>query len=327
MSRIKVGFLGCGGIANRHAGALAALKDEFELVTACELDPARAAAFADKHGGQCFASIDALLDQAQPQLVIATLPPNVRGGEIEKVAAAGVNLLVEKPIALDLAKAQSIVDAAEKAGVIAANGFMYRFGDAVERWKASDTGKVGLFSGSYHCNALHADWWRVKACSGGQLVEQVIHLVDLVRVFVGEPDTVYARTANLFHRDTPRYDIEDVSAIVFGWDDGRLATLTASNIAVPGTWHKDWSVFAEKMTGRFTGWNDAELIRTVGEVSRETVAGKTDPFVAQLADLARAIRTKRPPRVSLRDGMQTLRLALAAHRSASEGHEVRIDSL
>jgi len=324
MTRIRAGFLGCGGIANRHAGALRTLAGDFELVAGCDRELPRAAAFADKNGGRAYAEFDRMLDEGRLDLLIVTLPPNIREGHAEKAVARGINLLVEKPIALDLAKAEAIVNAAERAGIIAANGFMYRFGDAVARWKAADTGKAGLFAGSYHCNALHAEWWRKKACSGGQLVEQAIHLVDLVRLFMGEPDTVYARSANLFHKSTPNYDIEDVSAIVFGWDDGCIATLNASNIAVPGTWHKDWSVFAERMTGRFTGWNNAELFRTAGEVAREVVAGKTDPFVAQLAELAAAIREHRPPRVTLRDGMATLKLALAAQRSAAEHRELRL---
>ncbi|MCA1654074.1 MAG: Gfo/Idh/MocA family oxidoreductase [Sphingomonadales bacterium] len=242
------------------------------------------------------------------------------------LARAGVHLLVEKPIALDQQAANSMVEAVESADVVGAIGFMYRFGDAVRRWQDSDTGRVGLFAGSYHCNALHSPWWPVRAKSGGQMLEQAIHLIDLIRLFMGEPDSVYARAANLFHRETPNYDVEDVSAILFGWDDGRIATVNASNIAVPGRWHKDWALFAERVTGRFTGWNDAVLTPTIGEIADEVIAGTTDPFVAQLANVAAAIRDRRPPQVPLREGAATLRLALAARSSAEAGRELRIAS-
>jgi predicted dehydrogenase len=201
---------------------------------------------------------------------------------------------------------------------------MYRFGDAVRRWRAADAGLVALYTGSYHCNALHSAWWPEQAKSGGQIVEQVIHQVDLIRHLMGEPDTVYARRANLFHREVPGYDVEDVSAIVFGWDDGRIATLNASNVAVPGVWHKDWALFAERLVGRFTSWNDAVLTRTTAPITSETIAGTTDPFVAQLADVAAAIRERRAPAIPLGEGAASLRLALAARRSADEGREVRL---
>lgn len=324
MTRLRVGVLGCGNIGARHAGAVRGLPDELELIACCGRDLERTQAFAAQHGGAAFTDFEHMLDQSRLDLLIVALPPAAHACEVERAAARGINLLVEKPIAIDDDRAAAMVAAVEAAGVTAAVGFMYRFGEAVARWQAADTGRVGMFAGSYHCNALHAPWWRDKARSGGQLVEQVIHLVDLVRLLMGEPDSVYARAANLFHRDTPGYDIEDVSAIVFSWEDGRVATLNASNIAVPGKWHKEWALFAERATGRFTGWNDAVLTRTAGELSEEVVAGTSDVFVAQLADVAAAIRDRRAPRAPLSEGAASLRLALAARRSAEEGRELRL---
>jgi predicted dehydrogenase len=78
------------------------------------------------------------------------------------------------------------------------------------------------------------------------------------------------------------------------------------------------------MTGRFADWNNALFTHITGEVAEEALAGTTDPFVAQLADVAAAIRDGRPPRVPLREGAATLRLALAARRSADEGRELRL---
>jgi predicted dehydrogenase len=320
---LRVGLLGCGGIAVRHAAAVKALGDRMQLVACCGRDLDRTRAFAATHGGASFVDLNRMLDEGI-DLMIATLPPYNRHGEIEHAAARGAHLLVEKPIALDMVSAERMVEAVEAAGVVAAIGFMYRFGDAVRRWRALDTGPAGLYAGGYHCNALHAHWWRKRGMSGGQVLEQAIHQIDLIRHLVGEPDSVYSRQANLFHKDVLDYDVEDVSATIFGWDDGRLATLTASNIAVPGVWHKDWAIMAERMTGRFTSWNDAELTSTRGKVSTETIVGTTDPFTAQLADVADAISKQREPYVPLREGRDTLRLALAAVQSAEEGRELRL---
>lgn len=320
---LRVGILGNGGIAARHAASVAKLPDEMELVAVCGRDSARVKAFTDQHGGRAFTSIDAMLEHGI-DLMIDTAPPFSRCGEAEQAAAAGVHLLVEKPIALDLARGSAMANAVEQAGVTAAIGFMYRQGSAVRQWLAEEPGPVGLMTGIYHCNALHAPWWRVRAQSGGQVLEQLIHIIDLVRLFMGEPDTVYARTSNLFHRDTPGYDVQDVSAIIFGWDDGRLASLTANNIAVPGQWVKGWSLFAERATAHFADWNHADFTRTVPKVEADRWTSDADVFVAQLADLAEAIRDRRPPLVPLEQGIGSLRLALAAMRSADERREVRI---
>ncbi|MDB5918804.1 MAG: Gfo/Idh/MocA family oxidoreductase [Massilia sp.] len=325
---MRVAILGCGGIGARHAGALAQLGDSVQLVGCVGRDADKTAGFAATHGGAPFTDLDKMIDAVQPDLLIAALPPSVRDGEIEHAASRGVHLLVEKPIALEAAKARRLVQAADTAGIKAAVGFMYRFGTAVQRWQAlaaaGETGKVGLFAGSYHCNALHAPWWREQALSGGQTMEQLIHLIDLVRVFMGEPDTVYARSANLFHGDVPGYDAEDVSSIIFGWDDGRIATLNASNIAIPGKWQKEWRLMAQRYNARFDDWNHALLSRTAPEQAEEVVAGSVDPFVAQLADLVAAIRDNRAPVAPLSEGEASLRLALAARRSVVERRELRI---
>ncbi|HVX72118.1 MAG TPA: Gfo/Idh/MocA family oxidoreductase [Devosia sp.] len=320
---LRVGLLGCGGIGARHAGAIQAV-DGLDLVACCGRDAQRTADFAAKFGGTAYTDFARMLDEARLDLLVVALPPYAHAGEVELAAARGVNLLVEKPIALTLDRAESMVAATQ--GVVAACGFMYRFGAGVERWNAlsaaAATGAVGHFSGSFHSNALHAPWWRARDKSGGQMVEQLIHIVDLARQNLGMPQAVYARAGNVFHRGVPGYTAEDVSALVLGYDDGRVGVLHASNGAVPGRWMKGWQIVAARATGMFADWNHAEIVHTGGEVQSETIAGTTDPFAAQLADLRDAIAGRRAPRVPLADGLATLRIVLAAQRSAETHAEI-----
>jgi predicted dehydrogenase len=327
VKRLRVGLLGCGGIGARHAAAVGALKDEMQLVACCGRNESKVREFTARFGAEPFTDLRRMLD-SQIDLLIVALPPFAHAGQVEQAVAARTHVLVEKPIALDLARAQSMVDAAASAGVVAACGFMYRFGAAVKRWdaaaKAGEAGRVGLFTGQFHCNALHADWWHERAKSGGQMVEQLIHIADLARHQLGEPQSVYARTANFFHRDVAGYDSDDVSAIVLGYADGRVGVLNATNGAVPGQWTKLWQIVAQRMTGRFTGWNTATLTHTLGAPRTEEIDEQTDVFVAQLADVAAAIRERRSPTVPLSEGASTLRIVLAAQQSAAEGREISL---
>jgi predicted dehydrogenase len=319
---LRLAILGPGGIAARHAAAAAALPDDLALVAVCGRDAGRTEAFAATHGGRAFTDFAAMLDDASPDLLVVALPPFAHAGQVEAAAARGIHLLVEKPIALDLDRAAGMVAAARP--VVAACGFMYRFGAAVERWEQTDAGRALHFSGAFHCNALHAPWWRSLGSSGGQMVEQLIHLIDLVRHTLGMPETVYARAANLGHRDVPGYTAEDVSAIILGYADGRIGVLHASNVAVPGRWTKQWQIAAERATGSFSDWNTAEITLHAGASGGavERVASARNVFEAQLADLVGAIRGGRPPRVPLSEGLDSLRIALAARQSASERREI-----
>ena len=319
----RVGLLGTGGIGARHADAVAKVPG-LELVACCGRDAQKTKDFARPRGAAAYIDFSAMLAHERLDLLVVALPPFAHEGQVEQAARAGINLLVEKPIALDLTRAQSMVDAA--GDVVAACGFMYRFGGAVARWDqlrdAGATGRIAHFSGSFHCNALHAPWWRDRSKSGGQMVEQLIHIVDLARCNLGMPRSVFASAARFGHADIPGYSAEDVSAMILTYDNGAVATLHASNLAIPGRWAKGWQIVGERMIGQFDDWNVGEITPTDPVAAPKPIAVAIDPFVAQLEDIDAAIDQGRTPRVPLQDGADSLRIVLAARQSADEKREI-----
>lgn len=329
---LRVGILGCGGIAPKHAQAALALTDEIELVAFCDRTAAKARAFAEQFTagrGSVFTDHRAMLDQANLDLLVVCLPPFANMDKVELAAQQGVHLLVEKPIAVTSEQAWQMVEAVERAGIKTQVGFMYRFGQAVQQFKTDfDAGKMGLaglFSASYFCNSLHAPWWRKREQSGGQLVEQAIHLFDLMRYFLGEPVTVFSRQTNLFHRTLPDYSVEDVSATVTSFANGALGVIYATNGAVPGKWIKEWRVVTQNLVAEFADWNHATITPTTAPgLAPQAIASEQDVFVAQIEDLVDAIRANTETRTPLREGARSLDLVLAATRSAEAGTEIKL---
>ncbi len=322
--RLKTAILGCGGFAHRHAANLVAQADKFELVALCDRHPERAQAFCDQYtAGRAaiFTDHHALFDRAALDLCVICLPPYGHTDEVEVAAARGVHLLLEKPIALTSEHAWRMVEAAERAGIVTQVGFMFRFGAAVERLKAliasGAAGPVGLMSARYFCNALHAGWWRDRSRSGGQLVEQVIHMLDLMRHVMGEPVSVYSLQHNLFHQHMPDYTVEDVSGTVIGFRGGGVGVVYATNGAIPGQWINDYRAVARNVTADFTDANHATFTYTAGPGLRvETVAAEEGYHLRELLDLQQAIVGGRSARTPIREGALSLDLALAARRSA-----------
>jgi predicted dehydrogenase len=326
MEPLRAAIVGPGGVAERHAAAIDANPAALRLVACCGREAERVEAFTARFGGAPYIDVRRMLDDMAPDLLVVATPPSAHLEAIDAAARRGIHLLIEKPIALSDDVAERMVQATDRAGIRTQVGFMYRFGAAVMRWcelqARGETGPIGLFSGHFHCNALHAPWWRERARSGGQIVEQAIHLLDIVRHVMGEPVTAYASAANLFHRHVPGYDSEDVSAIILRFANDAIATLNATNGAIPGKWDKGWRIVAERMTAHFSDWNNADFYWT-GECPRtERVAAATDVFAAELLDLAAAIREDRPARTPILEGAKSLRLALAARRSADERREI-----
>ena len=332
MERLRTAILGCGGFANVHAKNLITLPDQIELVAFCDHHEENAHEFSAKYNdskGAIFTNFQELFEKTDLDLVVINLPPFAHSDEVEQAAEHGVHILMEKPIALSSEHAWRMVEAVEQAGVKTQVGFRFRFGAAIERLKewitSAEIGPVGLMSARYFCNSLHAPWWRDRSKSGGQLVEQVIHMVDLMRYLMGEPVSVYSRQENLFHRDVSDYTVEDVSATVFGFQDGAMGVIYATNGAIPGKWINDYRLVAQNLTAEFSNANNAQFHFTAETPIRtETISSEKNVHLAELQDLLTAIHTNGQTRTPLREGAKSLDMVLAATRSAEVHQEISL---
>jgi len=329
MKRLRTAILGCGGFANRHAQNLIALPEEIELTAFCDHHEKNARQFSEKYGAGksiIFTDHREMFEKASLDLVVICLPPFAHSNEVELAAQYGVHMLIEKPIALSSEHAWRMVDAAEKARVKTQVGFMFRFGAGIERLRglitSGEVGPAGLMSARYFCNSLHAPWWRDRSKSGGQLVEQIIHMVDLMRYLMGEAVSVYSRQENLFHRDVADYTVEDVSATVFGFRNGAIGVIYATNGAIPEKWINDYRLVSQKLTAEFSNANHALLHFTAEiPVRTETISSEKNLQLAELQDLLTAIHTDGQTRTPMREGAKSLDMALAATRSAETHQE------
>lgn len=329
---LRTAILGTGGFAHRHARTLLQLGDDLEMVAFCNRTVEKAAAFSERYtNGQApvFRDYHQMFAEVPLDAVVICLPPYAHSDDVQIAADLGIHVFIEKPIALTSEQAWRMVKAAEEAGIVTQVGFMFRFGEAIEHLKgmidSGEAGPVGLMSARYFCNSLHAPWWRRRDLSGGQLVEQVIHMVDLMRFLMGDAMTVYSRQENLFHWDVDDYTVEDVSATIFGFPNGGMGVIYATNGAIPERWVNDYRLVSRNLTVEFTDANHATFHYTA-EPDRqpEVIASDRDIYLSEMQDFLAAIRTGQKTRTPIREGAKSLDLALAATRSAHTGNEVRL---
>ena len=331
MTPLRIGFIGCGWINSKHADHLVTIPDQVELVGFVDPTPEKAAAmaarfevknpliFTDHHEMYANANLDA---------VVIGIPPAAHTDQVTAAAGRGIHIFIEKPIALSMAKAWAMVDACELAGVVSQVGFLLRFSAVVERLKVLiDTGVAGLpglLTARYFCNSLHAHWWRNKDTSGGQVFEQAIHLVDLMRYLLGEVETVYSLQRNLFHAEIPDYTSEDTSGTVFGFRSGAIGVLTASNGAVPNVWEAEFRLVTKNLTAVAPDADHAEIIHTVPDAAREMIATHRNLYALEMNDFINTILHGGQTRIPMREGARTLEMVVAAAHSAQSHAEESI---
>ena len=330
MRRLRIGFIGCGGIAQAHAARLASMS-EVELAAFSDVQVDRAKAMAAKYGGRAYGSWREMLDKEKLDAVFVCLPPFAHEDEVEVAAEKGVHVYIEKPIALSAELGEKMVRAVEKHGVKSQVGYQLRFSFAAEEAKrlieSGAVGRVGLVVGAYWCRFIRTDWWIDRSKSGGQLVEQATHLYDLLRWLCGDVELVYAEMDRLFYWDLERMTIEDTSGVVMRFKSGAIGVVSSTIGAVPNHWWIRWTIIGYDATLES---EDIETLRVyyssrtplTMEVRREY--GR-DPMLLAERDFIEAVLYDREARVPIREGLKTLKLTLAAVEAAAKRAPVRVE--
>lgn len=191
---MRLGVVGAGGIAVRHLAALEQDGGEgVEVIAHLGRGPERAAAAAARFGGTAYTDIEAFIAKGRPDAALVTLPPAEHGAVERALIAARIPMLVEKPIGLDLAGPETIARDIEASGLVAAAGYNWRALDTLDKVREllAET-PAQMVLGRFHIGTPATPWWRVQAQSGGQMLEQACHLIDLARHLVGEGEVLGA---------------------------------------------------------------------------------------------------------------------------------------
>jgi myo-inositol 2-dehydrogenase/D-chiro-inositol 1-dehydrogenase len=221
---VRVGLVGAGAVGARHARTLATFPD-VELVGIC--DPVRSAAdaLAAELGVPAADDPDRLMG-AGLDAVWFCVPPFAHG-ELELSALrVGLPFFVEKPLAADLGVAQRVAEAVTGAGLPTATGYHWRHLDTVAQARELLRGRsVRLVGARWWGTTPPAAWWSRSDLSGGQVVEQATHVLDLLRLLGGDVVEVLGAAAP---SSSESRDVPDATAVVLRFGSGAVGTVSTS---------------------------------------------------------------------------------------------------
>lgn len=233
----KIALIGCGGIGSYHLHNLRKF-DDIEFVGFCDIIPERAESFAKQaEQGKAFTDFKQMYDGVKPDMVFIGTPPYAHGDIEFEAIERGIHLFVQKPVALDLELALKIQDKIAAKGIISASGFQCRY-DSINESARDYIAKNEIISiqASRIGGVPEVDWWRKKDLSGGQLVEQTVHQVDILRYLFGDMESVYAVATRGFVKESewPGYDTDDASTTIFKFKSGLAATMITGCYSLNG---------------------------------------------------------------------------------------------
>ena len=334
MSPVRFALLGPGVVADFHRQAIEANADVgAELAAVAHYDPSKFDALQARFGVPCFTE-EEVLGRDDVDAVVLCTPSGQHAEQAIRAAQAGKHVLVEKPMALSLADADRMIEACREADVRLGVVFQRRAEATFREVRAALEGgglgrlTLGLVTMPYKRDQAYYDsaaWRGTWALDGGGvLMNQGIHLVDLLVWFLGDPVEIEARAATLRHD----IEVEDTLAASLRTTSGALATITATTTAAPGFPHRielygtegGLQIEGETIT-RWTSADGTEKAETSG--TRSGAGSGGDPrgialegHTAIVRDFVEAVRDGRPPLVDGAEGRRSLAAVQAIYQAA-----------
>lgn len=342
---MKYALIGCGRIAVNHIKA--AINNQLEIVAVCDVDLNQIDILFEKTNYT--GNPDRYEDYKE---MIKTHP------EIELVAIAtesgvhaeialycidhGINVIIEKPMAMSMKDAEEIIRCSEEKHVKVSACHQNRFNVAVQEMrKALEAGRFGKLShGSIHVRwnrnkayYTQAPWRGTWAQDGGALMNQCIHGIDLLRWMLGdEAEEVYGVTRQQFHH---YLEAEDIGMAVVKFKNGAVATVEGTTNVYPHNLEETLYLFGENGTVKLGGKSTNNI--DVWDFSDETEEDKKNKGLEERTsnvygnghtslyeDVIDAIKNDRKPYVDAVAGRNALEIVLAIYKSQKEGKPVKL---
>ena len=344
---MKYALIGCGRIAVNHVKAVN--NNNLEFVVACDVVPENIDILFgkiepdNKDGIARYTDYKQMIEE-HPEIELASIatPSGIHAEIALYCIDHGINVIIEKPMAMNIADADEIIRRSEEKGVVVSACHQNRFNVAVQKMrKALEAGRFGTISHG----SIHVRWNRNKAYydqapwrgtwqdDGGCLMNQCIHGIDLLRWMMGgEVESVYGVTRQQFHH---YLEAEDVGMAVVTFKNGAIATIEGTTNVYPKNLEETLYLFGEKGTVKIGGtstnnidvWDfadETEEDQANKELKEATSNVYGNGHTSLFADVMDSITNHHKPYVDAVAGRNALEMILAIYKSMKTGQPVKL---
>lgn len=338
------GVVGAGLIADFHANAISEIKNA-KLVGFFDSVPERAKQLCEKFSCRAYESYEQMLSDSEIDIVTIATPSGAHMEATVAAAKAGKHVICEKPLEITLERIDLMIEAHKEAGTCLGCVFQNRFTDAMGPLKKAIAqgrfGKItyaGVYVPWWRSDEYYKDSWRGtwKLDGGGALMNQSIHMIDMLCDLMGQVESVQAFTSTAAHE----IETEDTAVAVLRFVNGALGVIYGATSSYPGQF-KRFEITGTKGTvvyteDSFSLWQfadeqleDEAIRRQFGNV--QSAGGVCDPAAITHENHKRnfeafidALEGDEKFDLNGDEGRKVVELILAIYQSAREGKPVRL---
>lgn len=344
MKTWNFGIIGAGLIADFHAKAIQNIKNA-RLIGFCGSNAEKAKNLAQKYNCKRFANYEEMLRSDEIQIVTIATPSGSHMEPTIEAARRGKHVICEKPLEISLERIDRMIEAHAKAGTRLGGIFNYRFDKTVKPLKtAIENGRFGTISYA----AVHVPWWRTDDYykgswhgtwdldGGGALMNQSIHMIDLLQYLMGPVDSLAAYTATLGHA----IEVEDTATAILQFKNKALGAIYGSTASFPGQFRRIEITGTRgtviQVENSFKVWQFADQTEADKEILDMHSAiggggGVSDPaaisfqlHAENITAFIESIEAGRPFAIDGTEARKAVEIVLAIYNSAKQRQSVRL---
>lgn len=330
--KIKIALVGCGRISKNHFEAIAACKENLELVAVCDTNPEALKKEIDSLGVDGYGDIASLLKYSDADVISLCTPSGLHPQQAILSARAGKHVITEKPMATTWRDGVDMIKAADEAQKYLFVVKQNRLNPPLQLLKKAIT--TGRFGRIYLANVNvywtrpqsyydQASWRGTWELDGGALMNQASHYVDLLRWLIGPVESIHAYTATLARN----IEAEDTVVLNIRWRNGALGSMNVTMLTYPKNLEGSITILGEKGSAIVGGvavneikkWEFADSTEDDGiaeQSNYQTHSVYGHGHMNYYKNVVDVIRGKESLVTDGRDGLSTLELLIAAYRSA-----------
>jgi UDP-N-acetyl-2-amino-2-deoxyglucuronate dehydrogenase len=333
----QVALVGCGRISRNHFDAIRRV-DGLRLSAVADSVEDRARQAGEELGVPWFTNFSEMLKSADADIVTICTPSGLHSAQGIAAARAGKHVITEKPMAITLEQADSLVEATDNAGVKLFVVKQNRLNPSVQLLKrAVDKGRFGriyLANTTVRWNRPQeyydsAPWRGTWEFDGGAFMNQASHYVDLIQWLVGPVESVVAKTAT----QARKIEAEDSGVAVLKFRSGAIGVIEVNVLTYPRNWEGSISIIGERGSAKIGGtavnkvehWSfadyddDDKLIETASTNPPGVYGFGHEGYYRNVLSV---LRGEAEPETDGRAGRKSLELILGIYESAKTGRDV-----